>query len=441
MYEVPEYAATALNLLIQNGFEAYFAGGCVRDFIMNIPSRDFDITTNARPYEIKRIFHNFRTVLTGEKHGTITVVIDENAVEITTYRIDRRYTDGRHPDHVEFTESLTEDLKRRDFTINAMAMSIDGKLIDIYGGREDLKNGIIKAVGDPCERFKEDALRIMRSLRFASRFEFDFDEKTFDAALKMRFMLKKISIERIRNEFDGILCGKYAAETLRKSRDIIAVFIPEIAECFDFDQHSPYHKYDVWEHILHAVEACEQRKNIRLAMFFHDISKPECFKMDKNGIGHFKGHAQAGALKAENILRRLKYPRCTVECVKTLIAHHSDKLKNRYELKKLIREIGPDNVLELLNVQRADSMAKQKFCFQRLKISDEQEHCVKNILENHECVDMKELNINGYDLMKLGFKGKEIGTVLERLLDGVMKDEIRNDNSSLINCAKLLKKI
>lgn len=436
--KIPEYAVKAVKLLEKNGFEAYFAGGCVRDYIMNIMPHDYDVTTNALPEQIKAVFSGYNVIPTGEKHGTITVIIDGEQIEITTYRIDSSYTDNRHPDKVEFSTSLAEDLKRRDFTINAMVMDADGNTTDLFGGREDIKNGVIRAVGKAEERFNEDALRILRGLRFAARLGFEIEPETAKAVHECRILLKNISAERIREEFTGLLCGSYPDSILRSYRDVIAVFIPEIVPCFEFEQHSPYHRYDVWEHTLHAVKECRNKEKIRIAMFFHDIAKPDCFKQDENGRGHFKGHAPKSAEKTAVIMKRLKFPNRMTEDVVTLISHHSDELNTRYELRRIIGEIGAENVFDLLDVQRADSLSKQDFCRERLKKSDSQEKTVREIIENHECVCIKDLDINGYDLMEIGFSGRKIKAVLTELLENVMKDNIKNERFELINCAKSL---
>ncbi len=434
--KIPEYAVKAVKQLEQNGFEAYFAGGCVRDYIMNVTPHDYDVTTNALPEQIKAVFSGYNVIPTGEKHGTITVIIDGEQIEITTYRIDSSYTDNRHPDKVEFSSSLAEDLKRRDFTINAMVMDADGNITDLFGGREDIKNGVIRAVGKAEERFNEDALRILRGLRFAARLGFEIEPETAKAVHECRSLLKNISAERIREEFTGLLCGSYPDSILRSYRDVIAVFIPEIVPCFEFEQHSPYHRYDVWEHTIHAVKECRNKEKIRIAMFFHDIAKPDCFKQDVNGRGHFKGHAPKSAEKTALIMKRLKFPNRMTEDVVTLISHHSDELNTRYELRRIIGEIGAENVFDLLDVQRADSLSKQDFCRERLKKSDSQEKTVREIIENHECVCIKDLDINGYDLMEIGFSGKEIKAVLAELLENVMKDNIKNERCELIDCAK-----
>ncbi len=439
MQNIPDYVLTVIKKLDKNGFEAYLVGGCVRDFIMNVTPNDFDITTNALPHQLKTIFSEYKVILTGEKHGTVTVVINEKTVEITTYRIDMNYTDSRHPNSVIFTNYLEDDLKRRDFTMNAMAMSRNGEIIDLFGGKSDIKNGIIRTVGDAKERFSEDGLRIMRALRFASRLGFSLDTATYDAVFECKKLLEKISYERITSEFVQLIFGKCADNILREYRDIIAVFIPEIVPCFNFEQHSPYHKFDVWEHTIHAVKESSQKENVKIAMFFHDISKPECCVIDENGRGHFKGHPLRSSQIAEIIMKRMRFSNNTIDSVKTLIIHHSDELKDKYEIRKLVGQIGFENALSLIDVQRADSLSKHEFCRERLKESDNQERIIKEILENNDCVSIKDLKINGNDLMEIGFEGIKIKEVLNLLLDKVMTDSIENDPIQLVNCAYSLK--
>lgn len=439
MTEIPKFAAEAIKMLENSGFEAYIVGGCVRDFIMGIQPHDFDIATNALPEQIKAVFSEYAVIPTGEKHGTVTVIIDGEALEITTYRIDGNYTDSRHPDNVSFSPYLEEDLKRRDFTINAMAMDTEGNITDPFGGRNDIENGIIKAVGNAKKRFGEDALRILRALRFSARFGFSLDETTSDSVHECKHLLKNISAERIRDEFIGIVLGKYSETVLRQYRDIIAVFIPEITSCFEFEQHSPYHKYDVWEHTIHAVASCVSRKNVKLAMFFHDIAKPDCYKPDDTGRGHFKGHPMKSAEKAETIMRRLRFPKNTIKAVAELIKHHSDKLDSRYEIRRIVGELGFENALDLIDVQRADSLSKQDFCRKRLEKSDAQEKIIREIITGGECISIRQLDVNGNDILKLGFCGSEIRSVLEELLQNVMRDEIKNEYEQLICYAKSLK--
>lgn len=439
MLNIPSYVLTAISILESNGFQAYLAGGCVRDSIMNINPNDYDIATNAVPSQIKSMFKDYKLILTGEKHGTVAVLITGNIIEITSYRLENGYTDGRHPDSVEFTSSLAEDLRRRDFTINAMAYGINDGLIDLYNGLDDIKNKIIRTVEAPEKRFKEDALRIMRGLRFSSRLGFAIDTDTSTAIHALSDQLKNVSLERIRDEFVQIICGQNAGEVMMSYRDVISVFIPEIIPCFDFNQYSPYHKYDVWEHTVNAVAKAKNKENIKLAMFFHDIAKPECFVMDSSKRGHFKGHAKKSALIAEAIMVRLRFPKSVIKNVSAIICHHSDELNSRYELKKILNKIGIENTFDLIDAQRADSLAKQEFCRERLKKSDKQEQDLRDILEKKECYNLNMLEINGSDLIKLGFLGIEIKNILNLLLDNVMSGNIENNHNALIAHANSIK--
>lgn len=439
LFKFPDYVLYVLNKLNSRGFEAYIVGGCVRDFMLKNEPSDFDITTNALPCEIKECFDEHKIIETGVKHGTITIIINSQKIEITTYRVEGKYSDNRHPDKVTFSCNLYDDLIRRDFTINAMAISSSGELIDNFNGRSDLKNKIIRAVGDPAKRFTEDALRILRALRFASQLGFYIEDKTSEMVHQYAYLLKNISAERIREEFVKILMGISAEEILRRYCDVIEVFIPEIKKLYGFDQHSPYHKYDVWEHTIHAVGSAVPEKNVRVAMFFHDISKPDCFYMDENGRGHFKGHALKSAEMTSEILKRLRFSSRDIKDIVSIICHHSDEINSKPEIKLLLNEVGEKNFFDLLNTQRADSMSKQEFCLKRLKKSDWQEKTAKEILRNKECYTLKDLAINGNELIKLGFRDREIGQLLERLLKEVVYENLLNDKISLINYIKSLK--
>lgn len=439
MFDLPDYVDYALKKLNSKGYEAYIVGGCVRDFMLGKVPHDFDVTTNAVPEEIRECFNDHKIISTGEKHGTLTVIIDEVQIEITTYRIDGEYNDNRHPERVSFSKELCDDLKRRDFTVNAMALDASGKLTDIFGGVEDLHNKIIRTVGEPDKRFSEDALRILRALRFASKLDFSMDEKTNDAIHRYAGLLRNISAERIREEFVKILTGNNAEKILREYCDVIEIFIPEIKKLYGFEQHSPYHKYDVWEHTIHAVGAAVNEKNIRTAMFFHDIAKPDCFTMDENGRGHFKGHAVKSAETACKILKRMRFSKKDINDITCIICHHSDELNSKAEIKRLINKIGVKNFFDLINVQRADSMSKQEFCCERLKKSDFQESTARQIIENNECYSLKNLAVNGLDLMELGICGKEVGSILECLLEQVITENLENDRNILMNYIKSLK--
>ena len=433
MFELPDYVLYVLKKLSSRGFEAYIVGGCVRDIMLQKIPSDFDITTNALPFEIKECFEEHKIIDIGEKHGTVTIIIDSRKIEITTYRIDGTYSNNRHPDKVTFSCNLYDDLKRRDFTINAMAMKSSGELTDNFNGRSDLKNKIIRTVGDPAKRFTEDALRILRALRFASQLGFHIENNTSEMIHQYAYLIKNISAERIREEFVKILLGNSAEKILREYCDVIEVFIPEIKKSYGFKQ------YDVWEHTIHAVGASVPEKNVRTAMFFHDIAKPDCFKLDKNGRGHFKGHAVKSAEMTYDILKRLRFSSKDIKDIICVIYHHSDELDNKPEIKLLMNKIGIKNFINLLNVQRADSMSKQEFCRERLKKSNWQEKTAKEIIQNKECYTLKGLAVNGNDLMKLGFEGKENGKMLEYLLKEVIYENLENNKISIINYIKSLK--
>lgn len=435
MFSIPKYIENILKKLNEYGFEAYLAGGCVRDFINGTVPHDYDLTTDALPENIKSVFSDYKIICSGEKHGTITVAAEQNLVEITTYRIDGDYNDCRHPDKVCFTPHIEEDLKRRDFTVNSMAYNPKNGLIDPFGGVCDIKSKIIRTTGNPDERFKEDALRILRALRFSSCLSFKIEPKTSEAILRNKQLISGISCERIRDEFVKIISGKHAGSILRKYKDVIAVFIPEISAEFNFNQNSPYHKYDVWEHTIHAVDAFSD-PIIKLAMFFHDISKPECYTEDINGTGHFKGHALKGAVKTMNIMKRLKFSSKEIELIIDLVKHHSDEINTEYDIKKKLNSLGEKTFFYLLNVMRADCMSKQDFCKASLKKIKDIEDSAKNIIENNICYTLPQMQINGNDLLSIGFKGKKIGETLNTLLDMVMNNELKNDKRKLIICAK-----
>ncbi len=439
MLDLPLYVLMALNKLEFSGFEAYIVGGCVRDRLMKNQPHDYDIATNALPEQIKKIFNNYKIITAGERHGTIAVVIEKNVVEITTYRIDGIYYDNRRPNNVDFSDDLTEDLKRRDFTINAIAQNKNGKIIDIFGGKNDIENKIIRTVGNADNRFNEDALRIMRCLRFASTLGFDIENETSEAVHRCAYLLKNISMERIKDEFVKLLCGKNSEIILKNYRDVIEIFIPEIRNMYGFDQRTPYHKYDVWEHTIHAVGVAEKSPIICTTMFFHDIAKPNCFTLDENGVGHFKNHAFLGAEIANKILKRIKFSSNEINKITKLIANHRYSFKCKADIKRMMNKIGTENFFDLIKVKKADDNSKgieDKVSQNRLDMS---EKIAKSIIENGECYRICDMNINGNDLLEIGFKGNQIGEVLNMLLEKIIINEIDNEKTVLINCAISIK--
>ena len=439
MYNIPDYVQKVLEVLESNGFEAYMAGGCIRDFIMNKVPHDFDIATNALPDETKKCFEGYRIITNGEKHGTIAVIADGNTVEITTYRIDGNYSDSRHPESVEFSGNLLEDLSRRDFTVNAMALDKSGRLVDPFDGVKDIERKIIRTVGNPSDRFEEDALRIMRALRFASQLGFEIESETSNQIHKKAELLKKISAERIRDEFLKLLCGVNVTEILRCCCDVIEIFIPEIRDMYGFLQHTPYHKYDVWEHTICAVGNVRCQPMLRMTMLLHDIAKPECFSSDEKGVGHFKGHAVFGAKKSEAILDRLRFSSKEKKLIRELIENHRNSYSCDTDVKRMMNRVGPENFKLLLEVKKADDMAKGRAFEKDKKQIEFAAKKLDEILERGECYRISDMQINGNDLTELGFSGKEVGKLLSMLLEMIVNNIIENDREKLLLYTKQLK--
>lgn len=436
--KLPTQVAVILNALHTKGFEAYPVGGCVRDSLLGHSPKDWDVTTSAPPSEVKNCFADYHVIETGIKHGTVTVLVDALPVEVTTFRIDGHYSDGRHPDSVSFSTSLKDDLGRRDFTVNAMAYSVESGVIDLYGGQKDLLQRQIRCVGDADRRFQEDGLRILRALRFASVLGFSIEPDTARSILENRALLDRIAKERIQAEFTKLLCGRNAALILRHFREVIARFIPEILPTFDFEQHSPYHNFDIWEHTLHCVDAVDPDPVLRLTMFFHDIGKPNCFTLGDDGIGHFYGHAQFSEKMASTVLERLRYDRKTRTEVTELIRMHDTPLPSDERLmSRCLRRYGELTVRMLLKVQEADAAGKDpdiqanRSYFQNVR-QVLQVICVKN-----KCFTLHDLAIKGEDLIELGIpEGPEIGRVLNTLLDAVLDEKCDNTREALTQYTK-----
>lgn len=438
-FKLPEKVNSIIKRLKVNGYEAYAVGGCVRDMVMGIAPNDFDITTSALPEETMRVFKDYRIVETGVKHGTVTVICDHEPFEITTYRIDGNYLDSRHPESVSFSRNLKDDLARRDFTVNTLCYNEEDGLIDLFGGVGDIENGLIRCVGDPEKRFSEDALRIMRALRFSATLGFSIDGETARCIHSQKDLLKNIAVERIRDEFTKLLCGKKAFGVLSEFHDVIEVFIPEFAELFDCEQNTPYHVYDVGCHTLHALRAIKNEKVLKITMFFHDFGKPKAKFTDSHGVDHFKCHASIGAEMSREILKRMRYDNKTVEKVSTLIAIHSEPSpKTKTDAKLLLSEVGEENYRDFIKVRRADCLAKadphshDKKLENMLAMLDE-------IIENNECYRLSDLKIDGNDLIKLGFSdGKDINLALQILFIEVLVDNEKNSKSYLASRAKAL---
>ena len=436
---LPKNVKLIIDILNKNNFEAFIVGGCVRDSIIGLTPHDWDICTNAKPEEIKKCFANFNTFDSGIKHGTISIVIDSEVYEVTTYRIDGTYSDNRRPDSVTFTSDIANDLARRDFTINAMAYNEQCGLIDPYGGRNDLSDKIIRCVGHPDFRFNEDALRIIRALRFASVYDFVIENETSKSICKNADLLKNIAVERISVEFNKLLCGNGAEEILNNYRDVIAVFIPEIKPMFDYSQHTKHHNRDLWRHTTYSVKSIDKMPLLRMSMLLHDIGKPKACKRDEDGTCHFKGHPKYSAEMAEIILRRLKYPTDFIETCVTLIKYHDVRFcGSKRQLRHVMSAIGDKNVELLLKIQRADIMAqsdyKHKEKLEKLDLACE---VYEKILADKDCFTLKQLKINGNDIKKLGVtEGVKIGKILKMLLSLVIEDKLENKKSALLNKAE-----
>lgn len=433
-----------LKKLEKSGFKAYPVGGCVRDMLMRRKPNDFDIATDALPRQIIETFSDDKVIPTGIKHGTVTVLKNNIPFEVTTFRIDGEYSDSRRPDTVCFTNDLKADLARRDFTVNAVAMDAEGNIFDPFDGRNDIEKRIIRCVGNPEERFSEDALRILRSLRFASVLDFKIEKNTAAAAIKQKEKLGNISAERISAELIKLLSGINSVDVMLKFRDVIGQIIPELIPCFDFDQHSRYHKYDVYEHAVRAVNAVprgiEGENILRVAMLLHDVGKPDMFTLDENGSGHFKGHAKASAEKARLILKRLKFDNKTISSVYEIISRHSDKIKSEKQIKRIMNNIGLEGFLMLLEAKKADNSAKQTFVLAENNEFDRCAEIARRIASEKICISLADMAVNGSDLTALGYKGKEIGVCLRSLLELVIDDILPNDRTALLKRAKEMKK-
>ncbi|MCI1956290.1 MAG: HD domain-containing protein [Oscillospiraceae bacterium] len=435
---IPPQVDDILRKLTGNGQEACVVGGCVRDSLLGRKPNDWDVATSSRPEETKRIFAGTPTIETGLKHGTVTVLSGGMPVEVTTYRVDGAYSDGRHPDAVAFTGSLKEDLARRDFTINALAYRPGSGLVDLFGGRDDLAGRRIRCVGEADRRFREDGLRILRALRFASVLGFSIEQETAAAALRNRELLDRIAKERIQAEFTKLLCGKGAAKILREYREIIARFIPEIRPAFGFEQHNPHHSFDVWEHTLRCVDAVEPEPALRLAVFLHDLGKPSCYSRDADGVGHFYGHAAAGGELARKILARLRYDKKTAGTVLTLVKCHDQPLPpDERLLRRRLNKLGEKNLRLLFRVAAADTKGKSPADRARLASLRKAEAVLETLLARNACFSLGGLAVNGGDLLKIGVpEGTEVGRTLRALLDAVMDGKCPNSKEALLAYAR-----
>lgn len=433
-----ENAETALRVLEEGGFEAWLVGGCVRDALLGRPCSDIDIASNAHWHDVQRLFENrgFATHETGTAHGTITVIVNSQPFEITTYRCDGSYNDSRHPDSVRFVSSIEEDLARRDFTINAMAYHPDRGLIDPYGGKSDLDHGIIRAVGNPKKRFDEDALRILRACRFSAQLGFAIEEGTYGGMLYNKGLLYKVSAERIVHELDRLLLSDHAGGALTSTVDVLSAVLPELVAMKGFNQHTPYHIYDVLEHTAHVVDGVPPYRLVRWAALFHDMGKPACFFSDDDGTGHFYGHANVSVFIAKGIMSRLKMSPAFAGRVLTLVKRHDEVVEpTPRAVKRMLARLDGDTELfgALCDLKRGDARGQAPQCAGRIELANELERVLRDIQAKGEAFSLKDLAVSGHDAISLGIdQGPAVGAALESALAAVIDERIPNERESLI---------
>jgi tRNA nucleotidyltransferase (CCA-adding enzyme) len=437
--EIPKDTAYILNLLEQNGFEAFIVGGCVRDSIINRSPQDWDIASSAKPEEVKRLFS--KTIDTGLKHGTVTVMLNSHAYEVTTYRIEGKYINNRQPEAVEFTDSIEVDLSRRDFTINAMAYNPNKGLIDPFGGIDDINTKRIKAVGNPEHRFEEDALRILRAVRFSAQLNYTIEENTLQAIVKYCHLLNNISCERIRDELNKILLANPMTFQLLHNTGILRQIIPELDICFETEQKHPYHIYNVGMHMLYAASNIEGSSLLRWTMLLHDIGKPMAHSTDSKGIDHFYMHQKLSAESAELVLQRLRFDNSSIMRIKKLILEHDRQVgDNEKSVRKAIAAIGVDLFEDWIRVRLADISAQNPAkAFERITMLNKLKVTYNKIIAEKQCLSLKDLALSGKDLLDMGFpEGKNLGELLQKLLDAVLDQPELNDRDSLLKIAKKL---
>ncbi|MBQ6997844.1 MAG: HD domain-containing protein [Oscillospiraceae bacterium] len=431
---IPEYVLSCLNSLENKGFPCYAVGGCVRDALLGLTPHDYDLCTAATPAQIKEIFSDHDLVLAGEKHGTVGVITPEGVVEITTFRTEGDYLDNRHPDTVTFVTDIRQDLARRDFTVNAMAYSPTRGLADPFGGQADLNNKILRAVGDAGARFTEDSLRILRGVRFAVRFRLTPEPATERAMTELAPLMENLARERVFSELCQLLTLATAEDLLRFA-PVLTQVIPELKPTIGFRQHSQHHIFDVFTHTAHVTEAVCRELPLRWAALLHDLGKPACLSIDENGEGHFYGHASVGAQLADRILLRLKAPTALRERVVFLVKHHMDSItQERKPLRRLLSRYGEEALQQLMALQTADFTCKgvcgEAFDFAEIKKT------IAQIVAEESCLSVKDLAVDGHDMMALGITGPAIGRTLNALLDAVLEETLPNEREALIQAAK-----
>ena len=433
-------AKLVLQRLTGAGYEAYLIGGSVRDFLMGIKPGDTDVATSATPDKVREVFSEYKVVETGIKHGTVTVVIDKKPVEITTFRSDGDYSDNRHPDSVVFSGSLEEDVKRRDFTINSVAVSADGAIIDFEGGAEDIDKKRIACIGDPDRRFSEDALRILRALRFSSVLDFSIDKETSDSIHRNKDLLKNVSAERISAELKKLLCGINVRDVLLEYSDVMAVIMPEIKDCIGFEQVNHHHIYDVYTHSVIALSYSEEDLYTRTALLLHDIGKPATASFDAEGEQHFYGHPKKSAEICDSLLRRLRFPNTEREKIVKLVAMHDTPMyiEKRWipsakRIRRIISQVGVEDTRRLIDIHKCDNMAQNPDYYLGGEYYETLYSMVDDAVKRDLCLTVRDLAVDGNDLMKLGYVGEHIGRTLEDILKKVLNEDIKNEKEEIIS--------
>lgn len=469
--QIPKEVRYLFHCFEHAGHQLFLVGGCIRNILAGRPVNDWDLCTNASPEQmikliddlsvmqdnIERIYRpiyslyggkefkkvELKTIPTGIKHGTVTVVVNGTPFEITTYRCDGKYSDGRHPDSVSFTNNLIEDLKRRDFTMNAIAYNPSVGFVDPFNGAKDIKHKLVRCVGTPADRFKEDGLRILRAVRFAAQMEFEIEAKTTFAIHNHRSLLANISAERIQSELCKILSSKRCGEDmLREFSDVICEFIPEIKPMIGFEQNNPWHSYDIWEHTLKCMNPATIDLldiNTRLAILFHDIGKPHCYSTDVNGVGHFFGHARISAETTESIMRRLRFSNDMIKSVVELVKNHDMQFQPTLSAaKRALGRLGKEQLYRLITLRLCDIFGQKSDSYlSRANEVNDFRVCVYEVLDSESCFKISDLAVNGNDLMNIGIpEGKMIGHILAYLLESVIDNNVKNNKDDLIQMAK-----
>lgn len=433
---LPPYVARCIDALEAAGFAAYAVGGCVRDSLLGLSPHDYDLCTDARPEETQAVFAGERLVLAGLKHGTVSVITEGGPVEITTFRREGGYHDNRRPDWVEFVDDIRQDLARRDFTVNAMAFSPTRGLADPFGGEDDLNNRVLRAVGDPADRFREDSLRILRGVRFSVTYGLEVEKQTMEAMLAQSHLMENLARERVFEELNRLL-PKVTTQDILWFAPILAAVIPEIGPMIDFDQHSPHHAYDLMTHTACVTSAVGPDPALRWAALLHDTGKIPTFRLDENGRGHFHNHAQFSAEIANEVLLRLRAPTALREKAVLLIDKHMARLEpNRATLRRQASRMGFDTVEALLELQQADMNSKGVATGELDERFAQVREILAQLKEENACLHIKDLQINGHDLIALGYQGSAIGQALETLLEKVLADEIPNERAALLEALK-----